>query len=144
MSQQNQKRRDFIKQGLGVAASALFLKLALFGDSLAWATTKKKKKKPEESDKTGSKSCDPPLVELTNGQAVAVKYVHDKAKADATIKIARAGTPFAKQFCNNCIFYTEAGLCQGKKTGRCQLIEQGKVAVMAEGICGSWAPKSKS
>ena len=74
--------------------------------------------------------------------AVALGYTHDASKVDTAKFPKRKGPEGEKQFCDNCIFYTQGGL---KVTGRegdfgkCTIFPQGLVA--AKGWCNTWTLK---
>lgn len=86
---------------------------------------------------------EPEAVDPTSAQAVSLGYVHDATKTDVAKFTKRASPEGAKQFCNNCMFYSNGGQKLAGKEGEwggCILFA-GKV-VNGAGWCNSWAPKA--
>jgi len=81
-------------------------------------------------------------VDEGNPTAQALGYKHDIADVDLVRFPKRAGDEGAKQFCDNCVFWTEGGLSvegSDKEWGKCTIFPGAVVA--AKGWCNTWALK---
>lgn len=123
----NTKRRDFLKiMAVTVGAGILFPKITM-GE--------------ERRRGSGAAPAELPLVKPGEGMAKTLNYVHKNTDVkDAALKTARAGVPFEKQSCANCMLYAKDGNRGTEEVGKCTLF-QGQV-VKASGWCNSWAKKA--
>jgi hypothetical protein len=115
-------RREFLKRG-AVVVTALPILGQLVSEARAQATP--------------AKPLDPALP-----AAAALGYIHDATKVDTTKFPKRAGADGAKQFCNNCVLFSEGGKKlegQPGEWGKCALFTDG--LANAQGWCNSWVPK---
>jgi len=112
-----QSRRDFIKAALTFAAVPTLLSIGKNAFS-----EEKKKKVGDAGGGVGDAVPD-------KGAAAALGYQTDKKKVPKANQVDKAGTPFAKQFCNNCILY---------KDGICQAMSDNNKKVKPTGWCNSW------
>ncbi len=74
--------------------------------------------------------------------AKALGYVHDATKVDVVKFSKRKGPEGEKQFCNNCMLFTQGGLKaegQAGEWGKCTIFPQGLVS--AKGWCNTWVAK---
>lgn len=132
MSQCN-SRRQFVKLALGVSGLAL-LSPAVLGQE------RRRGGKPGAAAGAGGDT-NLPLVKPGEGMAASVRYVHKNTEVkDASLKVDRAGVPFAKQTCSTCMLYTKAGMKDGEEVGKCTLFA-GQL-VKGGGWCASWAKKA--
>lgn len=107
-------RRKFLKAALAVPAVLLM-------SSVGFAQ-QKKKKKGEGADEIGW------AVE-GKGAAATIKYYEDKKRVPKAEQITKAGIPFEKQDCANCILF---------QNGICTIITDNNKKVKPEGWCPTW------
>ncbi|RIL10425.1 MAG: high-potential iron-sulfur protein [Proteobacteria bacterium] len=125
MSHLPTSRRKFLKAS-AIAVSSFSLLKILDNGSIPAAYAQAAGKALDENDPT----------------AKALGYVHDAAKTDTAKFPKRKGPEGEKQFCDNCMFYTQGGLkAEGKEGewGKCTIFPAGLVA--AKGWCNSWTLK---
>lgn len=133
MSQIN-SRRQFMKIALGVGG------LLAFASPTLMAAEERRRAQPT-GGAGGAGDLGLPLVKPGEGMAANLKYVHNhKDLKDASLKVERQATPFAKQHCKNCMLYTKVGNKDGAEVGKCTLFNG--MLVKSEGWCQSWSKKA--
>lgn len=133
MSQIN-SRRQFVKLVLGASGIALLAPKAVFGAEGRRRTAPAAGAAPAAGGEL-------PLVKPGEGMAASVHYVHNKNDLkDASLKVDRQGTPFAKQGCATCMLFTPDGKQGGEAVGKCTLFNGQHVK--ATGWCASWSKKA--
>lgn len=81
-------------------------------------------------------------VDETNPTAIALGYKHDASQVDTSKFAKRASEEGKKQFCHNCMFFSQGGQKVAGKDGeygKCTLFPTGLVA--SKGWCNSWTLK---
>ena len=74
------------------------------------------------------------------GNATNLHYVFKHADVKKPeVKIEKQGTPFEKQFCSNCSFYTKVGQKEGSEVGTCTIFTD--KLVKKDAWCQSWNKK---
>lgn len=122
-------RREILKNAFGLIGLAALL------PKTAWS---EEKRRPKKGAGGGAEL---PLVQPGKGMASSVNYQHSHSDVkDAGLKVDRQGTPFAKQYCSNCMLYTKDGMRGSEEVGKCTLFAN--QVVKAQGFCSSWSKKS--
>ena len=114
-------RRNFLKNGLVAVGSVSILSRIIDNDN-AWAQTA--------------------AVDEASPTALALGYKHDANAVDVAKFTKRATPEGKKQFCSNCVFFTQGGMKADSKDGeygKCTLFPTGLVA--AAGWCNTWTIK---
>ena len=81
------------------------------------------------------------LLDPNSQPAKAVNYVENHASIkEASLKMARGGVPFEKQFCKGCSFYSNPQTLNGKEVGNCQIFTG--QCVKNDAWCSTWNKKA--
>ena len=126
------ERRDFFKAAATLALAPIALRLFSSTSQAA------------EQRRGGGGSADACKMATPGvGTAASLNYQNEKAKIkDAKLKTERQGVAWDKQFCNNCMFFSQPQKCEGKDAGTCQLFLATKEKVAHNGWCSSWTKKA--
>jgi hypothetical protein len=126
------QRRDFFKAAAALIAAPIALKLF---SSTAWAAEQRR------GGSAGGDACK--MATPGTGTAASLNYQDNKSKVkDAKLKTERQGVAWDKQFCHNCMFFSQPEKCGGKEAGTCQLFLATKEKVANNGWCASWSKKA--
>lgn len=129
-------RRDFVCRLFASLSLFVIVRRASAQDAKKDAATAVKPAAPVGKPAAGAPKEELKMVKESDPMAKSLNYCENADQKKDTVCPVRKEPARAKQYCDNCQFYTAAGT----EAGKCQILQNN--GVKAKGWCNSWVQKA--